>query len=261
MKKYNFHTHTIRCGHATGLDEEYIINAIKNNYEVLGFSDHCPYFDISLPSQRMEWEEYPKYIESIKKLREKYKNDIKIFVGFECEYYDEHLNNLKELKQNSDYLILGQHHYLKNGRCFNYYDEFELKKMVDDIEKGMKSGLFIYLAHPDYYLRERPIWDDMAIYVANKICQLSLKYDIPLEINTKGIRWNKKIKNDVYYPYPEFWKIVSNYGCKVCIGIDAHSPSELDDIHEEVNKMIEKYNLNMINEEFLENLIKKKGIW
>ena len=27
---YNFHNHTYRCGHATGKDEEYVLEAIKN---------------------------------------------------------------------------------------------------------------------------------------------------------------------------------------------------------------------------------------
>ena len=40
---YNFHNHTYRCGHATGTDEEYVLEAIKNGYEVMGFSDHAPY--------------------------------------------------------------------------------------------------------------------------------------------------------------------------------------------------------------------------
>ena len=30
MKKYNYHTHTKRCGHAVGEDEEYVIAAINN---------------------------------------------------------------------------------------------------------------------------------------------------------------------------------------------------------------------------------------
>ena len=259
MKKYNLHTHTTRCGHATGTDEEYVIKAIENGYDILGFSDHCPYYELSFPLQRMEWNEYKDYVLAIKKLQKKFSNKIKIFIGFECEYYDNHLKQLLELKNSCDYLILGQHHYLKDDKCFDYYSYSELDNLIKDIEKGMMSGLFVYLAHPDYFLRARPIWDDKAIYVANKICQLSLEYDIPLEINTKGIRWNKNINNKVYYPYPEFWKIVGEYGCNVCLGIDAHSPSDMDDIHCEVNDIIKAYKLNLMNEEEIQKLIMKKG--
>ena len=37
MKKCNYHTHTYRCMHACGSDEDYVISAIKGGYQVLGF--------------------------------------------------------------------------------------------------------------------------------------------------------------------------------------------------------------------------------
>ena len=41
--KTNYHTHTTRCMHATGSDEEYVLSAIKGGYQILGFSDHTPW--------------------------------------------------------------------------------------------------------------------------------------------------------------------------------------------------------------------------
>ena len=40
--KTNYHTHTTRCHHATGSDEEFVLSAIKGGYQELGFSDHTP---------------------------------------------------------------------------------------------------------------------------------------------------------------------------------------------------------------------------
>ena len=42
MMKTNFHTHTFRCGHAIGNEEEMVKSAIKNDILELGFSDHIP---------------------------------------------------------------------------------------------------------------------------------------------------------------------------------------------------------------------------
>ena len=39
----NYHTHTTRCGHAEGTEEEYILTALRCGYKVLGFSDHTPW--------------------------------------------------------------------------------------------------------------------------------------------------------------------------------------------------------------------------
>ena len=41
--KTNYHTHTTRCMHATGSDEDYVLSAIKGGYQELGFSDHTPW--------------------------------------------------------------------------------------------------------------------------------------------------------------------------------------------------------------------------
>ena len=41
--KTNYHTHTTRCMHATGDDEDYVLSAIKGGYRILGFSDHTPW--------------------------------------------------------------------------------------------------------------------------------------------------------------------------------------------------------------------------
>ena len=55
------------------------------------------------------------YAESIKKLKIKYKDKIKIHLGFELEYYPELFEKeLEYLKSfDIDYLILGQH-YINN---------------------------------------------------------------------------------------------------------------------------------------------------
>ena len=39
----NYHTHTTRCQHATGSDEDFIVSALKGGYQELGFSDHTPW--------------------------------------------------------------------------------------------------------------------------------------------------------------------------------------------------------------------------
>ena len=39
----NYHTHTKRCGHASGEDREYVEAAIQAGFQILGFADHCPW--------------------------------------------------------------------------------------------------------------------------------------------------------------------------------------------------------------------------
>ena len=110
MIKTNFHTHTKRCQHAGGEDIEYIQEAINAGFTTLGFSDHAPYPDDRF-GLRMKYSELDEYIETMKKLKEQFKNQIQLRIGLEIEYdsrksaYYEQLINEKGI----DYLVLGQH--------------------------------------------------------------------------------------------------------------------------------------------------------
>ena len=85
----NYHTHTPRCGHAIGSEREYIENAIKANIKTLGFSDHGPHIfdDDFVSGTRMTPKEAYEYVKILRDMAEEYKNDIKIRVGFETEYF------------------------------------------------------------------------------------------------------------------------------------------------------------------------------
>ena len=113
--KTNYHTHTTRCMHATGDDEDYVLSAIKGGYRILGFSDHTPwkYRTDYVADMRMLPEELPGYVESLKTLREKYHDRIDIRIGLECEYFPQYIHWLKEQtkKYQLDYIIFGNHHY------------------------------------------------------------------------------------------------------------------------------------------------------
>lgn len=38
----NYHTHTYRCGHGFGSEEDMVLNTIKTGVNELGFSEHVP---------------------------------------------------------------------------------------------------------------------------------------------------------------------------------------------------------------------------
>ena len=127
MFDYCYHTHTARCGHAFGTDEEYVVNAIKNGVKVLGFTDHAMLPNIHEPGMRGDFSLLEDYISSINKLKEKYKDQITIYLGMEAEYspcfksYYQSL--LKEGKM--DYLIDGQHSFSEDGRhMISFYNRY-----------------------------------------------------------------------------------------------------------------------------------------
>ena len=83
MKKKNYHTHTARCMHAVGSDEEFILAAIEAGYSLIGFSDHSPwhYHSDFVSHMRMHESEFDEYYHSIKALKEKYKGQIEVLIA------------------------------------------------------------------------------------------------------------------------------------------------------------------------------------
>ncbi len=74
----NYHTHTFRCGHATGTEEEYINNAINGGVKIMGFSDHIPFMfeDGNEYFWHVPVRDADDYTKTLISLREKYKNTV-----------------------------------------------------------------------------------------------------------------------------------------------------------------------------------------
>lgn len=217
-------------------DEEYVEAAIEAGFKQLGFSDHGPYKEYSKKTDRMDYDELDGYLNSIYSLKEKYKDKIDIKVGSEFEYFDNHLDQIKELKDKVEYLILGQHYAYPCAEfdyCHDPSDSDKLKIYRDLVCKGMESGYFLYFAHPDYFCGGIYEFDDTCKEITRDIAETAVKTSTPLEINIKlGKRKPQHYKNGDYvmYPFYDFWKIISEYPVKCIYGFDAHDPASLKDM-------------------------------
>lgn len=253
--KNNYHTHTSRCGHAIGSDEEYIIKAIEAGYQTLGFSDH-----IIIPDVNRNYE----YFESIALLKEKYKDQIDIKIALEVEYYPYYLPLYKKFleEKHVDYLIFGNHgtmdiNQTKRADQISFLDDFDDIKYLDlyyeTLKKAVETKLFKYICHPDGFMKGYQKWDEHAINLTHKIAKLIQDNNLYAELSGSGYRSRKKViyNNEKIPPYPfkEFFEILSKYDIKFVLGCDAHAPNQLDD--EAVNyikTMAKELNLNIVYE-------------
>ncbi len=229
MLKTNWHTHTVRCRHAIGSDEEYVLAAIKAGMKTLGFSDHAPYIG-NEKNQRMQFEELEDYRSSIMRLKEKYKDQIDIYCGMEVEYYPEHWEELSYYRNHLDYCILGQHSVSYDGvSVYTLQTPEELKEYVDAIEQACKHGLCDYIAHPDVVMWSYAEFDEAVMEAIERIADISLKYDVPVELNCgSGVKYPMQEYPDgkrYAYPTRPFFEKFAEKGCKVIIGLDIHDPS------------------------------------
>lgn len=233
MQKFNYHTHTRRCGHADDsmTDEDFVRLLIEKGIVKMAFTDHCPEKETIdyRKNMRMKYSEKEEYLESIKSLKDKYKDKIEIETGFEVEYLPGQEENIFELKKETDKIIIGQHFiYDENNNIKlltrqKYTDE-DVLKYAEYIKVAIEKNIPDIIAHPDIYMLGRNTFTNIDVKAAHIICAVAEKYEIPLEINLSHP--NECIigkRNDIIYPCKEFWKIASEYNnLKVLYGIDAH---------------------------------------
>ena len=230
----NYHSHTARCGHAWGTDDEFVEAAIEAGFTVLGFSEHSPwpfvdgYQEIDR-RQRMPVEELDAYLADMQTLKEKYKGKIQIRVGLECEYFPRYFDWLKAVRPRLDYLLLGVHCADHDEHLHHYYARSTKAEQVQEygrcVLEGMESGLFAYLAHPELCLADYPRYDDVCADIVHSICRTAKELDMPLEYNLYGVdKQARGRQKGLGYPCKIFWEAAAEHGCTAIIGVDAHRP-------------------------------------
>lgn len=226
----NYHTHTVRCGHASGSEREYIERAIARGLKVLGFSDHTPYpfhHGDYYSSFRMRVEQTAEYFDTLRSLQREYAGQITLYMGCEAEYYPACFDDLLRLLRGNgcQYLLLGQH-FIRNEYDGVYSavqtdDEAVLEQYARQTTEALRTGCFTYFAHPDLVRYTGPD----AIYERHMrpLCRVARELDIPLEINFLGISDHR------HYPSRRFFALAAEEGCKCIFGCDAHNPDAVAD--------------------------------
>lgn len=245
-QKFNLHTHTWRCGHAQGEDREYVENAILQGFQCLGFSEHIQYRADKGKYNRIDYEEFEKYFEDIKKMKKEYSEKIDILCGLEAAYVPEEIDDLLELKPQCDFILLGHHQGGLNNRKYNLScNDSEIDFYAEEIESGIKSGYYDIVAHPDFFMKTRFDWNEKCEDCAYKICYAAKKYRIPLEMNIKGAV--SGMEYGLGYPFRRFWEIASQVGNDVLYGWDAHNPQDLLWTTDKVDAILAGINLNIMH--------------
>ena len=245
----NYHTHTWRCNHATGTEEEYVRAALDRKLEILGFSDHSPYcFPEGYASGfRMRLDQLEDYCHTIRGLQKAYAGQIQIPLGVELEYYPAYFSQLLPILRDAgvEYFLLGQH-FVDNEMGAHYSghptgDVEILKKYVAQSADAMQTGLFTYFAHPDliHFLGGEGVYREEM----RQLCREAKACGIPLEMNMLGKCTRRN------YPNPVFWELAAEEGCDVVIGCDAHGPEQLRNVEteQELREMIQQYGLHLMD--------------
>ena len=86
MGLVDYHTHTSRCGHATGTLEQYVQQALRLALSEIGISDHAPLPDHLRDGITMAPADVEPYLSDLAAIRLLHQDTIAIRTGFEVDF-------------------------------------------------------------------------------------------------------------------------------------------------------------------------------
>jgi histidinol-phosphatase (PHP family) len=251
IRNSNFHSHCTFCdGHSE--PEEFVKAAIDAGFVAYGFSSHSP-----LPFKtfwNMDAEKMPLYIAEINRLKQKYSNRIKIYLGLEIDYLDDTYNaSIEYFRQLPlDYRI-GSLHFMPCGgplteanmSCIDGpYSDFEtdvnehfggsIRRMTEKFfansMRMVEAGGFDIVGHIDkIYMNgsRHPDFDINAEWYQKpflKLLDLVAEKGLTVEINTKYMQrygWT--------FPHVDAYKELKRRNIPVMVNSDCHYTSLVND--------------------------------
>jgi histidinol-phosphatase (PHP family) len=251
----NYHTHTRLCRHAEGMPDDYAAAALQHGLQFLGITDHTPLPDDRWLGVRMCMAQLDEYVQSIKRAQETYPQ-LTIFAALECEYVPEFHSFYEEVLLGEyafDYLVYAPHWFLHQGEWLGIVGQSDTPERLVSYGKhairGLETGLFTFLAHPDIFGNDYLQWDASAQSCARDILAAAEALDIPLEINGLGFRREKVETPDGtrnMYPWRPFWQTAQDYCISVTTNSDAHRPQDIIANIDDARSLARELDLNII---------------
>ncbi|WP_169090497.1 histidinol-phosphatase [Paenibacillus sp. PL91] len=230
--KFDFHTHHERCGHAVGSVRDYIEAAIGQGLDMIGISDHTPFFasaeDRPSLTGSMAKSDFPTYIKEVLDLKREYHGKIEVLLGIEADFLPEHLDLYRSViaAHPFDYVIGSVHEFAGIGIYDSEHWEgltaarkLEVKNLFYDyIAQSAKCGLYDILGHVDSLNRYFYGYPELRTEAADVTLKAIAASDVAIEINSSDNNW---------VPDGNFLERALHYGVKVTFGSDAHEPERV----------------------------------
>lgn len=235
MRYCNMHTHT---DFSDGIDsvEANILSAIDKNMISLGISDHCyTYFDTSYCVQADRLEEYKS---EVKRLKEKYKDKIEVYLGIELDAF-------AKLPDRADYdYIIGDIHYIETPDGYKALD-LDKNEFIDMGRKyfggdNVAMAVAYYRSYAERVCAVRPDIlghidlvtkyslvdqsDPRYIKAAKEALFASLEVCPIIEMNSGAI--SRGYRKD---PYPAIFLVdaIKERGGKILLSSDSHAAKDI----------------------------------
>lgn len=242
----NFHTHTTFCD-GKNTPEEMVLSAIQKGFSTIGFSGHgTTPFDL-----RYCMKDMVGYQQEIRRLKEKYKNDIQIYLGLEEDAFS--LVNRAEF----DYIIGSSHYFFVDGIYYpvdsgpEYYKRWmeafdhDISRIAEtyyrtfcDYIKARKPDI---IGHFDLITKfeetEETMFLNNSAYnqIAEKYITEAAKSECVFEVNTGAIARGLRTTP---YPAENLLHVLKKLDARVILSSDSHSAETLAFGFEEAKRLL-----------------------
>ncbi|MDD6807843.1 MAG: histidinol-phosphatase [Oscillospiraceae bacterium] len=251
----NYHTHTIFCDGENSV-EDMIIAAIELGCPELGFSGHS-FLSID-PDWTMTKEQSKQYRKTVLEMKKKYESKINVRLGIEQDYF----SDTEELEL-YEYVIGAVHCIIKDGVYVSVDASKELQEdAINKVYNGDKMAFVedyfnlvskVYdktkcniIAHFDL-LNKFGLFDqndERYIHAENMALEALIETPSFFELNTGGIARGYTTEP---YPNERVLKILGMSQKPVILSSDTHSKDTITFGFDNMLKLVEKYNLKLID--------------
>ena len=242
----NFHTHSTFCD-GKNTPEEIVLAALEKGFVSIGFSSHgyTPY------DLRYCMKDTDGYIADIKRLKDKYRGDIQIYLGIEEDAF------APVDRSKFDYIIGASHYFVVGQNYFpidSGYDHF--KRCLEVFHYDINRMAHIYFGSLCEYInakhcniighfdlitkfseKESDLFYGNTEYdkIAEAYVREAIKSDPIFEINTGAV--TRGIRSTVY-PNENLLHVLKKENARIILGSDSHEIATLDGYFAETQKYL-----------------------
>jgi histidinol-phosphatase (PHP family) len=231
MRLPDYHTHTARCGHATGRPSEYVETAQTKGLTAIGIADHIPLLPQPDPGLSMGVCDLADYVAEVEELKTRFPGYV--LLGVEADYRPHTISQVGSLLESHpfDYAIGSVHHLggwsFDDPRQMDQYANQEIDDVwaeyFDLVGDAAESGLFTILGHLDLvkkfgYRPTRTLEAELG-----RLVERIARAGVLVEINTAGL--HRPVGEA--YPTLDILGRLREAGVGITFGSDAHRPGEV----------------------------------
>jgi histidinol-phosphatase (PHP family) len=231
MRLPDYHTHTARCGHASGRPTEYVQAARALGLRGIGIADHLPLLPQADPELTMGAADLPDYVAEVQALKADFPGYV--LLGVEADFRPHTVTEVGDLLDAYPFdYVIGSVHFLEDWafddpRFVSEYADREIDEVwvqyFQLLGDAAESGLFSIMGHLDlvkkFGYRPTRSLDRELDHVVDRVARSG----VLVEINTAGL--HKPIGEA--YPDPDILRRLCEADVPITFGSDAHLPEHV----------------------------------